>query len=785
MTFLSTAFLFALPLIAAPVLLHFFDRRRNTVIEWGAMEFLLEASTKKTSARRLKQWILLLLRVLAVAALILALARPLLPGGYLGSQERGETIFVVDNSMSMHRQSSAGTMIETARRTIADRIQQMPSRRDVRVMTTAPYPEWVKFADPRGLGRGDSEAEAAFGELTATQGQSDLLAALFEAVTTKSEAATSFREIVVLTDGQQLDWRLADEAGWKRFRDTLASVPVRTEIDVIRLDEADPATALGNVAIDSLSIGGGIAGVGQPVSIQATIRNYGPAPINESTLRWFVDGEEFATSTVAAFEGEQSVDVNWSHTFESPSTYRVSAQFDHDDELAEDNAASFVVEVVDQIPIVIVENAFDLAEMQQDAYFVQAALGYVDGEQLEASSIYVPLLVSPDELASIDLAKQRVVVLPNLTDLSDEATAALAEFVSDGGGLWVALGPRTDTDFFNHRLFADASGLAPVRLDGVVDAATSRDDAEIDDGNAEDERTRIDPFRSEHPATRHLADDSQLDLADVMIDRRFAFVDSEDVESVSVLLSLNNGQPLAVENYYGRGRVIVQGVPLRMQWSDLARSQSFVVMVRDWIDYLAEPRATQFNLQPGEPIVLPLSLDDELAAGDTSPTALLTTPTGDSVEVTAQLRDEVYEFRSSRTRKPGAYSLELGLGDRLVPYQVRRTPAESNLEPLDANDEARIASATTVERSAEQFQASTAGQSDPLWPFLLFGLIVVITSELVLSSVLSRERFGSAGVPEFGEIGGGSLGSDALGSTVHSNSNRPQAAPISVPSEER
>ena len=53
MSFLSIAFLAALPLAAAPLLLHFFDRRRNVVIEWGAMQFLEEAATRRTSARRI------------------------------------------------------------------------------------------------------------------------------------------------------------------------------------------------------------------------------------------------------------------------------------------------------------------------------------------------------------------------------------------------------------------------------------------------------------------------------------------------------------------------------------------------------------------------------------------------------------------------------------------------------------------------------------------------------------------------------------------------------------
>lgn len=55
MSFLSLAFLAALPLALAPVVLHLIDRQRNVVIQWGAMQFLMEAATKRTQARRLRE----------------------------------------------------------------------------------------------------------------------------------------------------------------------------------------------------------------------------------------------------------------------------------------------------------------------------------------------------------------------------------------------------------------------------------------------------------------------------------------------------------------------------------------------------------------------------------------------------------------------------------------------------------------------------------------------------------------------------------------------------------
>ncbi len=754
MSFLSIAFLLALPLAAAPLLLHFFDRRRNTVIQWGAMQFLMEASARKTSARHLKQWLLLLLRCLAIAALIFALSRPLMPSGYLGRDDRGETIFIIDNSMSMSRKTHSGTMIKDAVDRAVEMLSTLPRHEDVRILTTAPYPVWTGSGSVRSDRRNREWITAQLDQLDATQGRSDLLAALFTAVQAEHKPTQSSRRVVILTDGQAADWRLKDEVGWTRFHEVLNHSPVRTEIEPVRLDNANRIASTGNVGIDQLTINRTIVGVGQAITAIAHLHNYDAAGVEACTLIWQVDGEDQHEETIDAIEGGQSLESNWRHLFETPGTYQLSCRIDHDDDLTADNRSSLVVEVVDRVPIVIVEDAFDRAEMQQDSFFVQAALGWIDGMPLGDTSIYVPTLVSSEELATTDLSSQRVVVIPNLTRLDDDVIEALTEFVSDGGGLWIGLGPRTDIDSFNHQLFADASGLSPLRIDRIVDSVATDFESESDDNDSSDLRqTRIDPFRSEHPATRQLADDEQLDLADALIRRRFQFMTGEKTEDLSVLLRLNNGQPLAAENFVGRGRVVVQAVPLRLQWSDLARTQSFVVMVRDWIDYLAQPRATQYNLQPGEPIVMRVpestSSAESASMQSEAPTALLTTPQGDAIELTAQRVDDAFEFRSSRTRLPGEYKLEIGLADQSIPFHVRRAADESNLDPLGTNAWRTITAATTANPSVEKLSQTASTQSDPVWPYLLIGLIMLITGELVLSSALRASGLGPQASPIF------------------------------------
>jgi hypothetical protein len=209
---------------------------------------------------------------------------------------------------------------------------------------------------------------------------------------------------------------------------------------------------------------------------------------------------------------------------------------------------------------------------------------------------------------------------------------------------------------------------------------------------------------------------------------------------VSVLVSLSNGEPLAVEKYLGRGRVIVQAVPMRLTWSELVRSKAFVVMVHDWLDYLAQPTATRYNLKPGEPIAVH-------AADADSPQATLRTPHGDEIELTADAAGDGLVFRTSRTILPGDYWLDLGLSGDSIPFHVSRDPEESQLTPLTPQDRELLAQATGPSEIAAASQVG-ASHSDPLWPLLLMILIGLIAAELLLSGIIARERFGADPISE-------------------------------------
>src|SRR5579885_3642965 len=83
MTFLQPIVLWGLPLVLLPVLIHLLNRMRHRPQQWAAMRFLVSATRSSINNARLRQWLILLCRVVAVLMLLLFVARPL-AGGWLG-----------------------------------------------------------------------------------------------------------------------------------------------------------------------------------------------------------------------------------------------------------------------------------------------------------------------------------------------------------------------------------------------------------------------------------------------------------------------------------------------------------------------------------------------------------------------------------------------------------------------------------------------------------------------------------------------------------------------------
>ena len=105
MNFLSNIFLWLLPLISIPLIIHILNRRKIVQINFSSINFL--NSLKHESIKRINilQWLLLLIRMLIILSIILMMSRPILSGYFPQMQTdplSSLSVILIDDSFSLN-----------------------------------------------------------------------------------------------------------------------------------------------------------------------------------------------------------------------------------------------------------------------------------------------------------------------------------------------------------------------------------------------------------------------------------------------------------------------------------------------------------------------------------------------------------------------------------------------------------------------------------------------------------------------------------------------------------
>src|ERR671910_2089969 len=98
--FLSPLFLIGVAAAAIPIAIHLFYRRTEPVVDFAAMRYLRQAPVEHSRRRRLRELVLLALRVSALVLLALAFARPYFSDS-AGAGTGDATMVLVDTSVSL------------------------------------------------------------------------------------------------------------------------------------------------------------------------------------------------------------------------------------------------------------------------------------------------------------------------------------------------------------------------------------------------------------------------------------------------------------------------------------------------------------------------------------------------------------------------------------------------------------------------------------------------------------------------------------------------------------
>ena len=266
MSFLQPMLLAGLPLVALPIVIHLINQRRYRTVQWAAMMFLLAANRMSRGYARIRQWLIMAFRMLAVAGLTFAVSRPL-AGGWLGVTAGGRadtTIVVLDRSPSMRQGApgGGGTKLETGARQLARALETLGSSR------------WVLAG---GAGRPPIELDSASALPSSTSSGPTAAASdmpgLLETVRDYIKANRPGRtEVWICSDMRRNDWR-PEDGRWSALRDAFLQFPQGVRFHLL----AYPGPAPGNVSVRVTDVRRRKAADGAELLVSLRLTRDGPA----------------------------------------------------------------------------------------------------------------------------------------------------------------------------------------------------------------------------------------------------------------------------------------------------------------------------------------------------------------------------------------------------------------------------------------------------------------------------------------------------------------------------
>ena len=200
MGFVAPLVLVGLGALAIPVLIHLIQRERKRVVEFPSLMFLRRIPYQSVRRRRVRDWLLLVMRLAALALIVLAFARPFFRRSELAAAAQNgarEAIILVDTSYSMEY----GDRWQKAKSAATDAIRGLaPGDRASLVFFSSGAEVAVRSAADRG------RLESSLAAAVTGPGATRYAPALKLAGSLLGESALPRREIILISDFQRRGW---------------------------------------------------------------------------------------------------------------------------------------------------------------------------------------------------------------------------------------------------------------------------------------------------------------------------------------------------------------------------------------------------------------------------------------------------------------------------------------------------------------------------------------------------------------------------------------------------
>jgi hypothetical protein len=519
MQFIYPKFLFALFTLAIPIFIHLFYFRRYKKMVFSDIRFLKQITEQNKSTKKLKDLLILLFRLIALTALILAFAQPFIP--HEGQPNVGLTNRVsifIDNSLSMLMEGNNGPLLEDAKLRAEEIIKSGDPNAQYQIITHDNH-----FGSIRPLRQ--KEALEKLGEIQPVN-ISKKPEQLYRKQTTWFESNSSgVNKIFWISDFPKNDF-----PNWLTIK-----TDSNTQFNAVKLSPVEVA----NISIDSLWIDQLGIHHNENAQLHFSVTNYGSKNIEDLAINLDINGTKKSVSTInvpAKSKVSSSLSFNpdnklWNLCNLSINDYPISF----------DNNLYFAFKPIEKYEVLCINGSVankyleGLFNDDSNYHFVQYMQSNIDFSQLNHFNI---------------------VILNECSQLSSGLQTELTNYVKNGGQI-ILIPSENETASLNTLL-------------GQLKSVTF--------GNKLSRKDQIQQFDNNHPMFKGAFSRIPKNM-DLPIQNQYYTLQKSNSSRGRSVITLASGESFLWENEVEKGSVLVLCAPLNHTWGNLTQHSFFVPMM--------------------------------------------------------------------------------------------------------------------------------------------------------------------------------------------------------------
>jgi hypothetical protein len=723
----------ALAAVGVPLLIHLLFRKRYQIVPWAAIRFLLVA--ERRHRRRIDQWLLLALRVLALLLPLFAMlaatkwAEPLWQAIRPGATEtianvpRTHHVIVLDASLSMTARVDDGqSRFEKAVAQVENLIRSGEPGDGYTLIVLAGGAQPVV----PGPSNDPERVVAELRRVKPTHAPADTAGALATVadVIARSPRAYPRRQLTFFTDLQRSAWANAlPKADAAQPPEVWQRIFGRADVVVVDVARSD----LDNLAVADVALRDPLAMLDSPAVVNATVANYGRTEKRNVRVQLLIGRPSSGSEALAPLEQEPidtippggratvTFGAEGQIRFREKGLHVLQVKLVETDDLATDDVRSLAVQVRDGLHVILVDGNPDPVPLRRAAGYLSRALFPPDAKPSDTParprtmSVRDFLDPSLGDLTGVDCVYLCDVPTPN-SDLA----AKLESLLKRGGSVVIGLGPHAAANRadYNRVLFNDGNGVLPGPLGDLVSAVNSDDPGF---------RLAADEDTYRRSPLRFFLDEKARGGLIMTPFKSYIRLDAPpDGRARRILSFVPGGKPGAdtppggrkpdaafVEWNRHRGRVIVYTSSFNDDWNDWPALPSYLMFQHELLRHAAAnpDRHTVEVFKDLEEFYPPAAAG--LSAQLTGPEAL-------SATLTLTTQDEAGVARFTDTRLSGLYRLRLdGQPERVfavnVPEAAPGAGSESDLKRIEPAELKTLGPLQVVAEASEAKPSTESG----------------------------------------------------------------------------